>query len=222
MNHALLILAVSSGLFAAFSPCSLPVYPVLLNRLARGDSQRRIASAVFAAGVAATFCVFYLAVGFLIKLVGDSVYDSFGTVYSLLYALAAFVCFMFAAQSLGFVRFYGRTLSVPAAAGAGVHGAFVAGAFFGAILTPCNVPFIMVGVLPALLDTATMIEGLALMVSFSIGLSTPILTLGVLSSHAMDSWLRRHVRQMEKASVAFLVVAGFYFLYLTAYGLNAV
>ena len=214
MNPELLFFAVSSGLLAAYSPCSLPVYPVLLGILAKGDGSRKLRAAAFAAGLAFMFSLFYLAVGFALKLAGETVFESLEGVYAVIYAAAALVCLLFALQSTGKVSVFRMTFGFTGRAYSGVLGSFLTGVFFGTVVTPCNLPFILTGVLPVLLSKATVFEGLLLMFTFSLSLSLPVLAVGLVSGQAMDSPLRRHMKRIKQASTVFLLAAGLYFIYM--------
>jgi cytochrome c biogenesis protein CcdA len=214
MRPDLLALSLLSGLFAALSPCSLPVYPVLLNILARSEAGRRGSAVAFALGLAFMFSLFYVALGFMLELVGDAVFTYLDHVYAIIYLAAAVLCFLFALQSLGKIRLLSRTFGFTGRLYAGVPGAFLTGVFFGTVLSPCNLPFILTGVLPVVLAKTTIIDGLLLMFAFSFSLSLPVLILGVVSGHAMDTWVRRYLNKIEAASALFLVAAGSYFLYM--------
>ncbi|MFH1054912.1 MAG: cytochrome c biogenesis protein CcdA [Candidatus Altiarchaeota archaeon] len=214
MNPELLVSTVLAGLFAAFSPCSIPAYPVLLNILAAEGRDRRQAAIAFSVGVASTFTVFYVAVGFALKWLGDAFSETLNTVYVVLYLAAAVLCFLFALQSLGKITFFTRTFGLHTTPRGGVFGSFLTGALFATIVSPCNLGFLLIGVLPVLLSKATVLEGLLLMLLFSVSLSLPMLTLGLLSSHAMDKWLRGYVGLIEKTSAGFLILAGLYFIYI--------
>jgi thioredoxin:protein disulfide reductase len=212
MKAQILMLSVSSGLFAAFSPCSFPVYPIVLNMLARG-ANRRLCAASFAAGLTTMFCTFYVAVGFAVKWAGDSfLEDTLSKIYALMYGLAAIVCFLFALQSLGGVRIWGGTFGIMRKVGSGVAGAFLTGALFATVVSPCSMPFLITGVLPILLSNETMLDGLLITLAFGASLSAPMLAVGLVSGHAMDNWFKRHVRKIELASTMFLIVAGLYFI----------
>ncbi len=207
------IFSVTAGLLAAFSPCSLPVYPLLLNRLAR-ERQRKLAAVAFAAGLSLMYAVFYLLMGFALRILGDVVFRSLDTVYLILYALAAVVCSLFALQSLGLLTLYGRTFGFTSVQGSGVFGAFLTGVFFATVISPCNLPFMIAGVLPALLSSSTVLDGLLLIFGFSVSLSVPMLLVGLLSGHAMNEWLRRRVRLIECVSAGFLLLVSMYFAYM--------
>jgi len=212
MNLELLAIAVTSGLFAAFTPCCLPAYPVILNIISRQGEDRRLPALSFAAGLTLTFMVFYVAVGVALKRIGEQALQNLDTIYLWMYLVAAILCFLFALQSLGKISFFGRTFGLKVSFGHGAFGAFLTGAVFATVVSPCSLPFILTGILPILLAKTTVIQGLLLMFSFSFSLSLPILILGLFSGYAMDSWVKAHTRKIELASAAFLILACLYFL----------
>jgi len=214
MNPELLITSVLSGLFAAFSPCSVPVYPVILNLIASEKKDRRSSAIGFCIGLSLTFTAFYIAVGFCIKLLGDSAADVLGRVYMGAYGLAALMCFLFAAQTVSDLRLFNRTFGASFGARGGLFGAVLTGALFATIVSPCNLAFIITGILPVVLAKPTVLEGVAYMLAFSASLGAPMLAFGLFSGRAFDSWLKRHMRGIELASAAFLAIVGVYLAYM--------
>ncbi|MBD3387974.1 MAG: hypothetical protein GF416_02900 [Candidatus Altiarchaeales archaeon] len=209
MNFGLLFLSVSSGLLASVSACSLPVYPVLLNIMSK-SGDRRMSAVSFSLGLSFTYALFYVAVAFLVKSLGESVFDSFSTLYAVLYSLAAITCFGFAFQSLTGFAFFTRSFGSPRHF-AGVFGAFLTGVLFGTVLTPCNIPFMLAGLLPVLMSGSSVAEGLLLVFAFSFSLGFPVLLFGLFSGYAVESWVKENILFIERLSAVFLVFVGFYF-----------
>jgi cytochrome c biogenesis protein CcdA len=214
MNLELLMTSVISGLFAAFSPCSLPIYPILLNLIASDKKDRRSSAIGFCIGLMLTFAAFYIAIGFSLKLLGDAADEVIGKVYLLSYALAAVLCVLFALQTISELKLFTHTFGPTFQARGGLVGAIVTGALFATIVSPCNLAFIVTGILPVLLSKPTLFEGVIYMFAFSISLGTPMLLIGLLSGYAFDSWLKKHMREIELVSAAFLMVSGAYFAYM--------
>ncbi|MFH0861988.1 MAG: cytochrome c biogenesis protein CcdA [Candidatus Altiarchaeota archaeon] len=214
MNPELIITSVMSGLFAAFSPCSIPVYPVILNLIASEKKDRRSSAIAFCIGLSITFTAFYIAVGFSIKMLGDSAGDFLGRVYFAAYALAALSCFLSVIQTVSELRILNFSLGPRFGARGGLFGAVLTGALFATIVSPCNLAFIITGILPVVLARPTVAEGVVYMFAFSMSLGAPMMAFGLLSGHAFDSWLKRHMRGIELASAAFLAIAGTYLAYM--------
>jgi len=222
MNPELVVLSLLSGLFAAFSPCSLPAYPILLNMMSRGGEDRRILVAAFAAGFIGMFMLFYTILAAAIRWIGsNAAAEKLTLVYTAADVLAAVICILFALQSLGRVNVWGRTYGMRADAKPGVAGAFITGMLFSTVVTPCNLPFLVIGVYPLLLAKATAAEGLALMLLFGVSMSLPMLALGFASDYALKRHVKPHMKTIERGSAAFLLVAAAYFLYLAAQTLSA-
>jgi cytochrome c biogenesis protein CcdA len=196
MSIDLLVGSALSGFFAAFSPCNLPIYPVMLNILAADGKGRRRNALAFTAGLMLAFTAFYVAVGFMLKLLSDAANAYLEHFFALAYALAAVICMLFALQSAGILTFWTRTYMLKHNPRGGVLGATLTGAFFATIASPCNIAFIITGILPVLLSSATVFEGLAYMATFSLSMSIPVLAIGLLTGHALDKWLISRGRQI--------------------------
>ncbi len=221
MNPELVVLSMLSGLFAAFSPCSLPVYPLLLNMMSRGGGDRRILAAAFTMGFIGMFMLFYSILAAAIRWLGSSVAaERLEVIYAASEALAALVCVLFALQSLGRVSVWGRTCGMRPDVKPGLAGAFIAGMLFSTVVTPCNLPFLVVGVYPLLMAKATALEGLALMLLFGASMSLPMLALGFASDYALKR-VTPHLKSIELVSAAFLLAAAAYFLYLASQAIPA-
>ena len=74
--------------------------------------------------------------------------------------------------------------------------------------------FMVVAIMPAILSGATVVQGVLLMALFAVTMTLPLLAVGLLSSNALDSWAKKHVRVIELTSAVFLLLAGFYLLHL--------
>jgi cytochrome c-type biogenesis protein len=213
----LLFTVVLSGFFASVSPCSLPVYPVLINSLSRAGEGRRIVVLSFTAGIVLAFSLFYVLVTLAVRVAGEWFINLMDSITLLLYALAGVLCYMFAMRSLGFlgINMGSYSLFKPVAR-SGVAGAFITGVVFSTLISPCSLPFLITGVLPVLMSGATVFQGLFLMAVFSVSMGAPILLLGLASGWAMDSisFFRNRMRFVEGASAVFLLAAGVYFTYL--------
>jgi len=214
MNAEILFSTLVAGLLAGFSPCTLPAYPVLLNIIASDEKNRRLSALMFSVGVMLMFVLFYVAIAFAIKAAGDLFNDTLGRIYIGLYILAGILCILLALQSLGKVNVLYGAFSLKKNVRGGIFGAFVSGALFATIISPCNLGFLLVAIMPAILSGATVVQGVLLMALFAVTMTLPLLAVGLLSSNALDSWAKGHVRTIELASAAFLILAGLYLLYL--------
>ncbi|MFH1403686.1 MAG: cytochrome c biogenesis protein CcdA [Candidatus Altiarchaeota archaeon] len=213
----LLVASVFSGLLSSLSPCSLPIYPVMLNSLCRSGSNRRVVALSFTLGIVSAFMLFYLLIVFLTSLLGDLAYDVLGIFTDVVYAGAALLCFLFALRSLGVLNVNMRTYSPfkPSSHG-GVVGSFLTGMMFSTIVTPCSLPFMITGIMPVLLMKETFVQGFFLMLAFSLSMGVPILSLGLASDAAFRymGFFRDRMNDVERVSAVFLIVAGLYFSYL--------
>jgi cytochrome c-type biogenesis protein len=222
MNTEVILSTLAAGLLTGLSPCTLPAYPALLNIVAAEGKNRRLCALAFSMGVMLMFVVFYVAVAFAIKAAGDLFNDTFGMIYVWLYALVGVLCILLALQSLGKVNFLYGAFALKRKVGGGVFGAFASGALFATVISPCNMGFMAVAIFPSILSGSTVLQGVFLMVLYALTMTLPFLVVGFLSSNALDTWAKEHVRAIELMSVIFLFAAGLYLIYLSwiSYSLN--
>jgi cytochrome c-type biogenesis protein len=210
----LAFLTASSGILAALTPCAIPAYPVMLNILSRDGKSRAATSIGFALGITSSFTLFYVAIAYSLKVIGIAFFETLTFLYAISYFLAGLMCYAFVINSLRGGGFPGLRVDIGPKIREGPVGAFIAGSLFAVVISPCGTPFILSGIVPILLSKATMIEGLALMMLFSAGISLPMLSLGLLSGHIMGDKIRVPPQKIEQFSMLFLIIAGAYLLYM--------
>jgi cytochrome c biogenesis protein CcdA len=215
--NAEIFFAISAGLFAAFSPCSLPAYTIILNIVSKGANDRRTMAVAFAGGLCLMFTLFYVALAFAIKILGAYIVaDTLDGFYRGIYLLSAAVSVFFAVQtfwpiSLGWAGFNNMRKT-----GSGILASFLTGALFATCVSPCNLPFLIVTIVPLMSARTTVWEGLIVMAAFSLSLSAPILMVGLFSEIALKR-IKRYVRHIEVLSAFFLLVAAAYFSYMALF-----
>ena len=215
MNGDVLV-AAASGLLAGTSACALPLYPALLNHLTRTREDPRWVSVFFTVGLAGAYFILYALFGFIAALLGFGVVDEIEVWRGRLILFGAVFSWLMAWQTLrGGVRIP-TVRAVKGGAFDGYAGAIASGVVYGTVITPCNAPFLVTGILPALASSDGVISGVILLVVFSAAMGAPMLLLGWASGAALSTFtaLNRNRKSLEAVSAAFLILVGAYFGYL--------
>lgn len=198
----------------SISPCQLPIYPVLLNMLSKDGVDRKISTLAFSIGHAMMYAIVYLILALGFQALGEIAFDStYDFVMDILYFVGAVILFIFAAQTLGYIKFFTKTFQAKRKNSKGIFGSFLNGAFFATIVSPCNLPYLIAVYLPLLANSTTVLEGLSGVLIFTFALSTPLLIMGFVSTHAFEKILSKHMRKVEYFSAGLLFVTGLYFLW---------
>ena len=190
MELASLGLAFLAGLVSIFSPCVLPLLPVVLGTAV---SEHRLGPAALAAGLALSFLV----LGLFVATIGFSIgldREVFRKVAAVLLLAVGLVLILPAAQA---------RLALAAApigtwtderfgggARKGLSGQFGIGMLLGAVWTPCVGPTL--GAASVLAAQGRDLGQVALtMLVFAIGTALPLLLLGLVSREALMRWRGR-------------------------------
>jgi cytochrome c biogenesis protein CcdA len=183
-------LAFLAGLLSIFSPCVLPLVPVVLGTAV---SQHRLGPVALAAGLALSFLViglFVATIGFSLGLDGEK----FRTLGAVLLILVGAMLVMpslqarFAVAAGPIGHWAGERFGTPEQGG--LSGQFGVGALLGAVWTPCVGPTLgAASVLAA--QGRDLVEVVLTMLLFAIGTVIPLLLLGLLSREALLRWRGR-------------------------------
>jgi cytochrome c-type biogenesis protein len=180
-------LAFLAGLVTIFSPCVLPLLPVVLGT---ATSEHRLGPVALAAGLALSFLIlglFVATIGFSLGL--DS--ELFGTLAAILLLAVGIVLMIpilqaelsLATAPLG--NWVEQRFGRPGKKG--LTGQFGVGALLGAVWTPCVGPTLgAASVLAA--QGRDLIQVTLIMFLFAIGTALPLLLLGLASREALLRW----------------------------------
>ncbi len=190
MEFVSLGLAFLAGLVSIFSPCVLPLVPVVLGTAV---SEHRVGPVALAAGLALSFLIlglFVATIGFSLGLDGE-LFRTIAAILLLVVGIVLIVPALQARLSLATTplgnrverRFGGR-------AKRGLTGQFGVGVLLGAVWTPCVGPTLgAASVLAA--QGRDLVQVALTMLVFAVGTALPLLLLGLLSREALMRWRGR-------------------------------
>ena len=201
--------AYAAGLFTAFSPCILPLTPILVGGLAVGDDvsrwSRLRATLWFVLGFAAVFVLLGLGVLALANVVRP--------LRPLLLSAAAAILLLYGLKMMHVVggrhlAWMDRTLGArPPRPGRGHRHALALGVIFGLTWTPCAGP-ILGGVLTYVATQHGVAAlGSLMLLAYAAGVATPLMLVAAVSEYVTVPLRRlgRHLRGIELASGAGVV-----------------
>ena len=203
------LVAVAAGAVSFASPCVLPLVPGYLGYLAGlvgGGSRWRVAwaTALFVLGFTVVF-----AAGVLVVL---GLSDTLLRNELLLQRIGGVVTIAMGLVFVGLIPALQREVRLHHVPDAGVLGAPLLGAVFGLGWTPCLGPT-LTGVVAVATGTqagGTLARGVLLVLAYCAGLGLPfvLLAVGAQRAVAAQRWLGRHVRAVQLAGGAMLVIVG--------------
>ena len=207
-------LALLAGLVSFASPCFLPIVPAFVGQLVGGNPQRvsrpaALANAIsFVAGFSAVFIALWASIG----LIGRSL----GSATGVLRVIGGVLLIIMGLHVAGLIEIpaLNRVVRVQVRPGqpgqAGALRSGLMGVVFGAGWTPCIGP-ILGGILALAPVSATVGQGVALMLAYCAGLGLPIVLVAVGAVEASErfTWFRRHHVVVSLVSGATLVIIGF-------------
>lgn len=181
----LIFLSLSAGIFSFLSPCTLPVLPAYFAITAQTD-RKHITSMSFAffVGLATVFVIMGASASFLGQLLRDYI-------FSLTKVGGALVTIF------GFMTLFGKGFSganFSQRPGSSLVGFFLFGATFALGWTPCVGP-ILSGILILAASDKTIIQGMALLFCYAVGLGSPLIIISAFFGHlSKDSLFWRILR----------------------------
>ena len=216
-----ILAAFLAGLVSFLSPCVLPLVPpylvylagASLDRLAEGEPPKRakrdtvVAAALFVAG----FSTVFVALGASASVIGGLVRAWSGP----LSTLAGVLIIIMGLHFLGItpVALLARQKRIEITKPVNLWGAYAVGFAFAFGWTPCIGP-ILAAILAVAASETTVTQGALLLAVYSLGLGVPFMVaaLAVGPFAAFLARFRKHLRWVERAMGALLILTGFAFL----------
>jgi len=199
------------GVTVAFTPCYLPVIPVLLTAVSRSGSRKGAAVALFTLGAFTSMTIYGAAVVESVNVIGDVLAARMSQLPVLVgYLLVGLG--VTELTSLGEVFSY-VPLNPARLRGAGLLQSFLAGFLLSLAAAPCSIAPMTAYVLSAALEGARGGDAYSLVLSFSAGIGSALLLVGLAASllgkRASRALTRGAlVRHHAKLSGALLVLLG--------------
>lgn len=198
------VITFLEGLISFVSPCMLPMLPVYVSYFAAGSDKKRanlFRALAFVLGFTAAFCLMGLFAGTLgslllryqrrVSLICGLIVILFGLSYLEIIPLPFFK---------GMIS--GRSVT-------GIFSAFVFGLVYSVSLTPCVGAFLGSALMLAS-SSGTALQGLLLLVCYSIGLGLPFLISALLLEQlsGVFRWIKSHYSVINRICGGFLIVIG--------------
>lgn len=210
---AFLALVFLGGLASSLTPCVYPMIPITVSVIGASADQGRLKSftlsLVYVLGIAAT----YTALGLFAAYSGDL----FGGMMQNPWVIGgvSVVFFLLAAAMFGFYEFAlpsSVTTKASMVGGGGYGGAFIVGTVAGVVAAPCTGPIVAL-LLVKIASDYTMLQGVAIMIAYSLGLGQIFLAIGTFAG-VMGSMARPGAWMVEVKHVFGVVMTGVGIWYL--------
>jgi len=175
---AFLALVFLGGLASSLTPCVYPMIPITISVIGASADQGKAKSfslaLVYVLGIAATYTVLGLVAAYSGSLFGGLMQNPYVIIG------VAGVFFALAAAMFGFYEFAlpaSVTTKASMVGGGGYGGAFIVGTVAGVVAAPCTGPIVAL-LLVKIASDYTMLQGVAIMIAFSLGLGQIFLLIG--------------------------------------------
>ncbi len=201
------IIAFLEGIITFLSPCLLPMLPIYISYFAGGGDRSTGKTLKCALGFVAGFSAAFVTFGALAGTIG-SFLQKYQTAFNLVSGLIVIV---FGLSFLGVFRltlFQGMRHTV-STDNMGFFSAFLFGIIFSVGWTPCVGAFLGSALVLAS-QQAHAVEGMLMLLAYSLGLGIPFLLSAVLIDylkHAFD-WIKKNYKIINTASGCLLVLVG--------------
>ena len=201
------LISFLEGVITFLSPCLLPMLPIYLSYFAGGEAQCLRKTVTNALGFVLGFTVLFVAMGALAGTLGSFV-RQYQTAVNLVCGL---VVIFFGLNFLGVFRinlFRGGQGRVETR-----ELGFLSSALFGVVFsvgwTPCVGAFLGSALMLAS-QQGHVLEGMAMLLVYSLGLGVPFLLSAVLLDYLKTAfdWIKRHYRTINLVCGGFLILVG--------------
>ena len=195
------------GIITFISPCLLPMLPIYVSYFAGGGQRSTAKTLKCALGFVCGFTLIFVAMGALAGTVG-SFFRQHQTVVNLVSGL---IVILFGLNFLGLFRlnlFRGSRFSVDTS-NMSFFSAFLFGLIFSLGWTPCVGAFLGSALLLAS-QQGHVLEGMLMLLSYSLGLGIPFLASAVLIDQLKSAfdWVKSHYEIINRISGILLVIIG--------------
>lgn len=201
------VIAFLEGIITFISPCLLPMLPIYISYFAGGGERSTGKTVKAALGFVTGFTVVFLILGALAGTVG-SLLREYQTAVNLVTGL---IVIFFGLNFLGVFRlnlFRGSQWTVDTS-NLGFFSAILFGMVFSVGWTPCVGAFLGSALMLAS-QQAHLVEGVVMLLSYSLGLGIPFLLSAVLIDYMKTAfdWIKRNYKVINALSGGLLVLVG--------------
>ena len=201
------VIAFLEGIITFISPCLLPMLPIYLSYFAGGGERRTGRTLKGALGFVSGFTVIFVALGALAGTVGSFLREYRTAVDIVLGSIVIF----FGLHFLGvfkFTLFHGSRRRVDTQ-NMGFFSAVLFGVVFSVGWTPCVGAFLG-SALALASQQAHMVEGLLMLLAYSLGLGIPFVISAVLIEYLKSAfnWIKKNYKVINAVSGGLLVLLG--------------
>ena len=203
------IITLLEGVITFVQPCLLPMLPIYLSWFAGGAERDTKRTLLCALGFILGFTLVFIAFGAFAGLVGGLL-RRYGTVVNI---VAGSIVILFGLNYLGILNIPILNKTRLGSSGRIAISGFFSAVLFGVVFsigwTPCVGVFLGAALMKAA-QQASAVEGVLLLLCFSLGLGIPFLLSAVLIDRLKTAfdWIKRHYRMVNIVSGSFLVVIG--------------
>lgn len=200
------LISFLEGIITFISPCLLPMLPIYISYFAGGGERTVKKTMTGAAGFVLGFTLVFVAMGALAGTLG-----SFLTKYQTWVNLVGgLIVILFGLNYMGFLKLnLFRGIQKTGATGGGFWGSVLFGIIFSIGWTPCVGAFLGSALMLAS-QQGHVLEGMAMLLCYSLGLGIPFLMSAVLIDKLKSAfnWIKAHYGLVNKISGGALVLVG--------------
>ena len=201
------IVSFLEGVITFISPCLLPMLPIYISYFAGGGERSTRKTLMGAFGFVAGFTVVFMAMGALAGTIGAFLRE-YQTAVNIVSGL---IVVLFGLNYLGVFRidlFRGSNRSVKTGS-LGFFSAVLFGMIFSVGWTPCVGAFLGSALMLAS-QQAHMVEGMLMLLAYSMGLGIPFILSAVLIDYLKTAfnWIKKNYRIINAISGVLLIVIG--------------
>ena len=201
------VVAFLEGIITFLSPCLLPMLPIYISYFAGGGQRTTKRTLLGAMGFVSGFTVIFVTMGALAGTIGSFLQEYKGAVN----VISGLVVILFGLNFLGIFKmnlFRGGGKTVTSRE-MGFFPAMLFGMIFSLGWTPCVGAFLGSALMLAS-HQGHVIEGMLMLLAYSLGLGIPFLLSAVLIDYLKSafSWIKKHYRIINTVSGCFLILVG--------------